>query len=133
MVDCIEDMSFHCEFGDCIDKSKVCDFHNDCPLAEDEGPVCGESKHAVKCKVVKQIFRRLTHKSTFKLMLMQKLVNKSTNTHPYIYQSLMTSCLKQDCIVAKPRATKHKTGHTLQAMAPLTKHTHKHGLTIIKG
>ncbi|XP_023684004.1 tyrosine-protein kinase receptor isoform X1 [Paramormyrops kingsleyae] len=40
MVDCMEDMSFHCKFGDCIDKSKVCDFHNDCPLAEDEGPVC---------------------------------------------------------------------------------------------
>lgn len=35
--------SFHCEnSGSCINQSKVCNFHTDCPLGEDEGFICGE-------------------------------------------------------------------------------------------
>lgn len=35
--------SFHCaNSGGCIDPSQVCDFHEDCPLGEDEGSICGE-------------------------------------------------------------------------------------------
>ncbi|KAM3871246.1 tyrosine-protein kinase receptor [Diretmus argenteus] len=37
-LDCEE--SFHCETGDCIHQSRVCDFHTDCPLGEDEGFIC---------------------------------------------------------------------------------------------
>uniref|UniRef100_A0A8C9V6S8 Tyrosine-protein kinase receptor n=1 Tax=Scleropages formosus TaxID=113540 RepID=A0A8C9V6S8_SCLFO len=40
MVDCVDGLSFHCDLGVCIDKSRVCDFNNDCPLGEDEGHVC---------------------------------------------------------------------------------------------
>ena len=40
--DCDESTTFHCNFGGCIDKSRVCDFHTDCPLGEDEGLICGE-------------------------------------------------------------------------------------------
>ncbi|RVE57277.1 hypothetical protein OJAV_G00214530 [Oryzias javanicus] len=33
--------SFHCEnSGSCINQSKVCNFHTDCPLGEDEGFIC---------------------------------------------------------------------------------------------
>lgn len=32
----------NCYLAGCIDKSKVCDFHSDCPLGEDEGYICGE-------------------------------------------------------------------------------------------
>uniref|UniRef100_A0A3Q3WEV5 Tyrosine-protein kinase receptor n=1 Tax=Mola mola TaxID=94237 RepID=A0A3Q3WEV5_MOLML len=33
--------SFHCaNSGGCIDPSQVCDFHEDCPLGEDEGSIC---------------------------------------------------------------------------------------------
>ncbi|XP_036448572.1 leukocyte tyrosine kinase receptor isoform X2 [Colossoma macropomum] len=39
--DCEEDSGFHCDLGDCVDKSRVCDFHSDCPLGEDEGFICG--------------------------------------------------------------------------------------------
>ncbi|XP_066540212.1 tyrosine-protein kinase receptor [Hoplias malabaricus] len=39
--DCDEHLGFHCDLGGCIDKSRVCDFHTDCPLGEDEGTVCG--------------------------------------------------------------------------------------------
>lgn len=40
--ECGENSAFHCDLGSCIDKSKVCDFHSDCPLGEDEGFICGE-------------------------------------------------------------------------------------------
>lgn len=40
--DCGENSAVHCDLGSCIDKSKVCDFHSDCPLGEDEGFICGE-------------------------------------------------------------------------------------------
>uniref|UniRef100_A0A3B3BNF5 Tyrosine-protein kinase receptor n=1 Tax=Oryzias melastigma TaxID=30732 RepID=A0A3B3BNF5_ORYME len=33
--------SFHCEnSGSCINQSKVCNFHTDCPMGEDEGLIC---------------------------------------------------------------------------------------------
>ncbi|XP_062863986.1 tyrosine-protein kinase receptor [Trichomycterus rosablanca] len=37
---CKENSEFHCDLGGCIDKSRVCDFHVDCPLGEDEGFIC---------------------------------------------------------------------------------------------
>lgn len=40
--DCGENSAVRCDLGGCIDKSKVCDFHSDCPLGEDEGFICGE-------------------------------------------------------------------------------------------
>ncbi|KAL4656490.1 leukocyte tyrosine kinase receptor-like [Arapaima gigas] len=40
MVDCVEHLSFHCDMGNCIDQSRVCDFNNDCLLGEDEAHVC---------------------------------------------------------------------------------------------
>lgn len=40
--DCKENLAVRCDLGGCIDKSKVCDFHTDCPLGEDEGFICGE-------------------------------------------------------------------------------------------
>lgn len=40
--DCVENSAVRCDLGGCIDKSKVCDFHSDCPLGEDEGFICGE-------------------------------------------------------------------------------------------
>lgn len=40
--DCVENSAIRCDLGGCIDKSKVCDFHSDCPLGEDEGFICGE-------------------------------------------------------------------------------------------
>lgn len=34
--------SFLCEdTGDCVEPSRVCDFHTDCPFGEDEGFICG--------------------------------------------------------------------------------------------
>ncbi|XP_060736252.1 tyrosine-protein kinase receptor [Tachysurus vachellii] len=38
--DCVENSAIRCDLGGCIDKSKVCDFHSDCPLGEDEGFIC---------------------------------------------------------------------------------------------
>ncbi|XP_046711349.1 leukocyte tyrosine kinase receptor isoform X2 [Silurus meridionalis] len=38
--DCDENSAVRCDLGGCIDKSKVCDFHSDCPLGEDEGLIC---------------------------------------------------------------------------------------------
>ncbi|XP_027028683.2 leukocyte tyrosine kinase receptor isoform X1 [Tachysurus fulvidraco] len=38
--DCVENSATRCYLGGCIDKSKVCDFHSDCPLGEDEGFIC---------------------------------------------------------------------------------------------
>ncbi|XP_053365240.1 tyrosine-protein kinase receptor [Clarias gariepinus] len=38
--DCKENLAVRCDLGGCIDKSKVCDFHTDCPLGEDEGFIC---------------------------------------------------------------------------------------------
>ncbi|XP_076021679.1 tyrosine-protein kinase receptor [Genypterus blacodes] len=32
--------SFHCDTGGCIEQSRVCDFHTDCPLGDDEGFIC---------------------------------------------------------------------------------------------
>ncbi|XP_039597405.1 leukocyte tyrosine kinase receptor isoform X1 [Polypterus senegalus] len=37
---CTTDNSFLCEVGTCINKKRLCDFHNDCPLGEDEGALC---------------------------------------------------------------------------------------------
>ncbi|TSN67142.1 ALK tyrosine kinase receptor [Bagarius yarrelli] len=37
---CVENSAIHCDLGGSIDKSKVCDFHSDCPLGEDEGLIC---------------------------------------------------------------------------------------------
>uniref|UniRef100_A0A4W5MIB8 Tyrosine-protein kinase receptor n=1 Tax=Hucho hucho TaxID=62062 RepID=A0A4W5MIB8_9TELE len=39
-TDCDEITSFHCDLGGCIDKTRVCDFHSDCHLGEDEGFIC---------------------------------------------------------------------------------------------
>uniref|UniRef100_A0AAV2JEN9 Tyrosine-protein kinase receptor n=1 Tax=Knipowitschia caucasica TaxID=637954 RepID=A0AAV2JEN9_KNICA len=34
--------SFHCDAtGDCVEPSRVCDFHTDCAFGEDEGFICG--------------------------------------------------------------------------------------------
>ncbi|RXM34071.1 ALK tyrosine kinase receptor [Acipenser ruthenus] len=38
---CVEGVSFPCAMGSCIDRNRVCDFHRDCPLEDDEGTVCG--------------------------------------------------------------------------------------------
>ncbi|XP_063040508.1 tyrosine-protein kinase receptor [Engraulis encrasicolus] len=38
--ECDKTTSLLCNFGDCIDKSRVCDFHTDCPMGEDEGSIC---------------------------------------------------------------------------------------------
>uniref|UniRef100_A0A4W4GD08 Tyrosine-protein kinase receptor n=1 Tax=Electrophorus electricus TaxID=8005 RepID=A0A4W4GD08_ELEEL len=38
--ECDEHATFHCNLGGCIDKRRVCDFHADCPLGEDEGIIC---------------------------------------------------------------------------------------------
>ncbi|KAK1160669.1 leukocyte tyrosine kinase receptor [Acipenser oxyrinchus oxyrinchus] len=37
---CVEGVSFPCAMGNCIDRNRVCDFHRDCPLEDDEGAVC---------------------------------------------------------------------------------------------
>ncbi|XP_041131337.1 leukocyte tyrosine kinase receptor-like, partial [Polyodon spathula] len=37
---CVEGVSFPCAMGSCIDRSRVCNFHRDCPLEDDEGAVC---------------------------------------------------------------------------------------------
>ncbi|XP_030637308.1 tyrosine-protein kinase receptor, partial [Chanos chanos] len=39
-TDCDSDLVFHCDYGECIDRSRVCDFHTDCPLGQDEGFTC---------------------------------------------------------------------------------------------
>ncbi|XP_076834752.1 tyrosine-protein kinase receptor isoform X2 [Brachyhypopomus gauderio] len=38
--ECEEPATFPCDLGGCIDKSRLCDFHADCPLGEDEGLMC---------------------------------------------------------------------------------------------
>ncbi|XP_052009872.1 tyrosine-protein kinase receptor-like [Xyrauchen texanus] len=38
--ECEKLSAFHCNFGGCIEKRQVCDFHTDCPLGEDEGLIC---------------------------------------------------------------------------------------------
>ncbi|XP_051578494.1 tyrosine-protein kinase receptor-like [Myxocyprinus asiaticus] len=38
--ECEKLSSFHCDFGGCIEKRRVCDLHTDCPLGEDEGFIC---------------------------------------------------------------------------------------------
>ncbi|XP_042181414.1 ALK tyrosine kinase receptor isoform X1 [Oncorhynchus tshawytscha] len=48
-TDCDEITSFHCELGGCIDKSRVCDFHSDCPLGEDEGFICDTLPYGAHC------------------------------------------------------------------------------------
>ncbi|XP_041929184.1 leukocyte tyrosine kinase receptor isoform X1 [Alosa sapidissima] len=47
--DCDESMTLHCNFGGCIDKSRVCDFHTDCPLGEDEGFICDSLPFGAHC------------------------------------------------------------------------------------
>ncbi|XP_031436374.1 leukocyte tyrosine kinase receptor isoform X2 [Clupea harengus] len=47
--DCDESTTFHCNFGGCIDKSRVCDFHTDCPLGEDEGLICDSLPLGAHC------------------------------------------------------------------------------------
>ncbi|XP_049319381.1 tyrosine-protein kinase receptor [Astyanax mexicanus] len=39
--DCEDQSGFQCDLGGCVEKSRVCDFHTDCPLGEDEGFICG--------------------------------------------------------------------------------------------
>nr|XP_055027983.1 tyrosine-protein kinase receptor [Misgurnus anguillicaudatus] len=39
-LDCENPSSFHCNSGSCIEQQRVCDFHIDCPLGEDEGLIC---------------------------------------------------------------------------------------------
>ncbi|XP_070984715.1 tyrosine-protein kinase receptor isoform X2 [Oncorhynchus clarkii lewisi] len=48
-TDCDEITSFHCELGGCIDKTRVCDFHSDCPLGEDEGFICDTLPYGAHC------------------------------------------------------------------------------------
>lgn len=47
--DCDGSTAFHCNFGGCIDKSRVCDFHTDCPLREDEGFICDSLPLGAHC------------------------------------------------------------------------------------
>ncbi|MBN3298799.1 ALK kinase, partial [Amia calva] len=46
---CVEGVSFRCDLSRCIDKSKVCDFHTDCPLGDDEGSVCDSLPQGAHC------------------------------------------------------------------------------------
>ncbi|XP_015194744.2 tyrosine-protein kinase receptor [Lepisosteus oculatus] len=46
---CVEGTSFQCDVGGCIDKSKVCDFHKDCPLGEDEAAICDSLPPGAYC------------------------------------------------------------------------------------
>ncbi|KAG7454097.1 hypothetical protein MATL_G00263890 [Megalops atlanticus] len=48
-VECVEGESFHCDLGGCIDNSRVCNFHRDCPLGEDEGVVCDALPMGAHC------------------------------------------------------------------------------------
>ncbi|XP_052352909.1 tyrosine-protein kinase receptor isoform X2 [Oncorhynchus keta] len=48
-TDCDEITSFHCELGGCIDNTRVCDFHSDCPLGEDEGFICDTLPYGAHC------------------------------------------------------------------------------------
>eukprot|EP00063_Salmo_salar_P090930 XP_014065765.1 PREDICTED: leukocyte tyrosine kinase receptor-like isoform X2 [Salmo salar] len=48
-TDCDEITSFHCDLGGCIDKTRVCDFHSDCPLGEDEGFICDTLPYGAHC------------------------------------------------------------------------------------
>lgn len=58
--DCDGSTAFHCNFGGCIDKSRVCDFHTDCPLREDEGFICGQSVCAPLCLPFRVTFQHAT-------------------------------------------------------------------------
>ncbi|XP_078145677.1 tyrosine-protein kinase receptor [Centroberyx gerrardi] len=46
-AECEDD--FHCETGGCVDQSRVCDFHTDCPLGEDEGFICDALPFGAHC------------------------------------------------------------------------------------
>uniref|UniRef100_A0AAY4C5R4 Tyrosine-protein kinase receptor n=1 Tax=Denticeps clupeoides TaxID=299321 RepID=A0AAY4C5R4_9TELE len=46
--DC-DDSTFHCNFGGCIAKNQVCDFHTDCPLGEDEASICDSMPLGSRC------------------------------------------------------------------------------------
>ncbi|KAL2099099.1 hypothetical protein ACEWY4_005579 [Coilia grayii] len=47
--ECDKATRLHCNFGGCIDRSRVCDFHTDCPLGEDEGFICDSLPLGAHC------------------------------------------------------------------------------------